>query len=160
MKILIYIKIVFLFFFACNNSSKKMDEIKKFSLQITFIGEIDKPLPTLIFFDSCEETFELFNYNYTLNYASYLDIKKEIQKQDLKEKDKSSLIHISINDKQNYYLNKENSLLFISKLLDVTDYKKNEQLKNQLNLYLRVVNSRRSSPDTPASASILLVPTK
>lgn len=142
MKILIYIKLVFLLLFACNNSSKKMEEIKKFSIQVTFIGDIDKPLPTLNFFDSCKETFKLFNYNYTLNYDSYLELKKEIQKQDLKEKEKFSLILISLNNNQNYYLNKESSLLFISKLLDVTDYKNNEQLKNQLNLYLKVLKSR------------------
>ncbi|AWK05636.1 hypothetical protein HYN56_15870 [Flavobacterium crocinum] len=138
MKILLYIKLVFLLLIACNNNSKKTEEMEKFNIKITFIGDIDKSLPILNFFDSCEETFKLSNYNYKLNYDSYLELKKEIQKQDSKIKENTSLIYILFNKKQ-YYLDKESSIQFISKLLDVTMYKNNEQLKNQLNLYLKVL---------------------
>jgi hypothetical protein len=140
MKILIYIKLVVLLFFVCNSSSKK---IEKFSIRINYVGDIDKPLPTINFFDTCEESFKSFNYNYTLKYGSYLKIKNEIQNGNSRTKGNSSLICILLNNKQSYYLNKESSLLFISHLLNVTMYKNNEQLKNQLNLYLRVLKSRR-----------------
>lgn len=143
MKILIYSKIILLLFICCNNNnSKKNEEKEKFDIKIDFVGIIDKPLPTLIFLDKGEESFKLFEYNYTLNYDSYLELKKEIQKQNFKVRESTSLIHLSINKKQNYYLNKENSMLFISKLLDITEYKNNEQLKYQLNYYLRVIKSR------------------
>ena len=142
MKISKYFKLVFLLFFACNNNSKKIESIDKFNLKITFVGNIDKPLPTLNFSDSHEENFKLFNYNYSLNYTSYIEIKNQFEKLGKKIRNNSSLVYISFNKKQSYYLDKKEGLLFIFKLLEIKKYKGNEQLKNQLNLYLNVLKSR------------------
>jgi len=142
MKISLYIKLLFLLFFTCNNSLKTTENAEQFTLKIAFVGDIDKPLPTLNFCGSCKETFKLSNYNYTLNYSSYLELKKEIQQQNPTVKENSSLTYITLNIKEGYYLDKKSSLSFIAKALNATEYKNNKQLKNQLNLYFRVLNNR------------------
>lgn len=142
MKISTYIKLMLLLFFGCNNSLKKTDDITNFNIKASYIGNSDKPLPILNFFKSCEESFTLNNYNYELNDNSFNELKKEITKQGSKVKMESSLIHIVINKKEDFYLNKDDSLSFILLLLDTTMYKNNKQLNSQLNLYLRVLKHR------------------
>ncbi len=142
MKSLIYTKLILLLFLSCNNSSKRNEEREQINIKICYVGIIDKPLPTLIFFDKGEENFRMFDYSYELNYRSYLEFKKEIRKHNIKKRESSSLIHVSINKKQNYYLDKKNSLSFLSKLLEITEYKNNKQLENQLKFYFRVVKSQ------------------
>jgi len=142
MKSLIYIKLILLLFLSCNNNSKRNEEREKFNVKISYVGIVDKPLPTLFFFDKGEENFRMFDYNYELNYNSYLELKKEIQKNNIKMRKSSSLIYVSINKKQNYYLDKKSSLSFFSKLLEITEYKNNKRLENQLKFYFRVVKSQ------------------
>lgn len=143
MKRLLYIQIVFLFFIACNSDSKATKKPESFSIQIAYAGITDKPMPTLIFSNSSEETFKWKNnYCYELSYDGYTVLNEEITK--LKTtKENLALLNVTINKNQNYYLGKSSSLSFISKVISVTSYKNDEQLKGQLAHYLKVLKVRQ-----------------
>ncbi|WP_447635401.1 hypothetical protein [Flavobacterium microcysteis] len=133
-----------MFFIACNSDSKATKKPENFSIQIAYAGITDKPMPTLIFHNPGEKTFEAkhFDYYYELNYDAYTILNEEITK--LKTtKENLALLNVTINKNQNYYLDKSSGLSFISKVITVTSYKNDEQLKGQLAHYLRVLKVRQ-----------------
>ncbi len=140
MKRLLYIQIVFLFFIACNSDSKAVKEPGN-SIRINYIGEIDKPLPTLFFFNSYGvETYDLDYSDYHLIHDAYAVLNKEITKLKTTKED-LALLSVKVNNKQNYYLDKSSSLSFISKVMSAASYKNHKRLKLQLDLYLNVLKS-------------------
>jgi hypothetical protein len=148
LKYLLFIFNFFLFGVSCDTTPVKIEKPEKFSFQISYAGNrADGSIETINFSDSCKEGIEIIKpnngliFNYQLEYEAFLKIKKLIMQQDLtgKDEDNTSFIKIFINKKQNYFLNQEGGIKVINKLLAITAYKDNEQLKEYLGIYLYIL---------------------
>jgi hypothetical protein len=140
--------VFYLFLIACDTGMPKINEKpEKFILQFSYVGAKDALIPNLIFCDSCTDKVELVKpqyyvyYNYGLKYESYSKLKYIIMHQDLTGAKgyNTSIIRILLNNKQTYFLKKKGGIKVFTKLLEVTEYKNNAELKDNLEIYLRAL---------------------
>lgn len=122
------------------NKSKKTDEITK--IEIKYEGEIDKPLPKIIFCKDGKEYSNFETYSFNLNNIFFEKMKNcflSLIGKSNKKKDNTAL-SVNINSqKSSFFLTKKEAKKFIQEIIIQSSYKKNSLLQDQLKRYYRIL---------------------
>ncbi len=137
----IYLLIILLNCSDFINKSKKTDDITK--IEIRYDGEVDKPLPKMIFCKDCKEYSNFETCTFHLNILFFEKIENCLSSftEKSRERKENTVLSVSINSqKTNFFLTKKEAKILIQEIMTKSTYKKNNVLDNHLKRYCKMLN--------------------
>ena len=134
-----YIIVVLFAFFCCNTTNKETKDIKNITnLIINYEGDIDKPLPKIVFCKNCNDNYDFRVYQFKMSDDFFNSVNALLLLNKYsKERDNITVISIEINKREKYYLHKKESLLFINEIIKLSAcHENNDLIGKQLFKYL------------------------
>lgn len=134
----------FLALFSCNPSFGTTDRLAKITkVTINYEGNIDKPLPAIVFCLSCKESVSVRKYVFNMKADFFEELAAFISLNKYSKKGEGNImlsVNIQCKDrKRMFFLKKNNARLFIEQTIKISKSKRNELMKQQLAKYKKIL---------------------
>ena len=131
-----YILVVLLVCFCSTTSDKETKNA--INLIINYEGDIDKPLPKIIFCKDCNDKYDFRAYQFKMDENFFKSTNNFLLLNKYsKKRENTTVLSIIIDNNEKIYLQRKEAKLFIEKLIKLSH---KDMLDNQLFKYLLKIN--------------------
>lgn len=130
-------------FLNCSDVKNKTKTNDMTMIEISYEGEIDKPLPKMVFCEDCKAYSSFESYSFDLNDAFFEKMENCFLslKEKSKERENNTVLSVKINSqKTSFFLTAKEAKTVIQEIMKQSSYKKNNVLESQLKRYYTIIN--------------------